>query len=86
MKPPRGVLKAGQEGMVLRVKKGLYGLKQAERGWYQEMLRVFLKELKFKCSAIDYSVFYKLTSDEHTIVAVAIDDMAVTSKCKEDVA
>ena len=42
MKPPRGVLKAGQEGTVLRLKKGLYGLKQAGRGWYQEMSKVFL--------------------------------------------
>ena len=29
MKPPRGVLKPGQEGKVLRLLKGLYGLKQA---------------------------------------------------------
>ena len=47
MKPPRGVLKPGQEGKVLRLKKGLYGLKQAGRGWYQEMSRVFVKELGF---------------------------------------
>ena len=37
MHPPRGVLKAGQEGKVLRLLKGLYGLKQAGRGWYMEM-------------------------------------------------
>ena len=29
MKPPRGVLMPGQEGKVLRLLKGLYGLKQA---------------------------------------------------------
>ena len=58
MKLLRGVLKPGQEGKVLRLKKGLYGLKQVERGWYQEMSQVFLKELKFSKSAIDHSVFY----------------------------
>ena len=36
MKLPRGVLKPGQEGKVLRLLKGLYRL-QAGRGWYQEM-------------------------------------------------
>jgi hypothetical protein len=80
MRPPRGVLKPGQEGKVLRLLKGLYGLKQAGRGWYMEMAKVFTKELGFKRSAIDHSVFYRRTADEHTIVAVATDDMAVTSK------
>jgi len=47
MKPPRGVLKKGQEGKVLKLKKGLYGLKQAGRGWYQEMSRVFMDEMGF---------------------------------------
>ena len=32
MQPPQGVLEPGQEGMVLRLLKGLYGLKQASRG------------------------------------------------------
>ena len=80
MKPPRGVLKPGQEGKVLRLLKGLYGLKQAGRGWYLEMSRVFTKELEFKRSQIDHSVFYHQVGKEHTIVAVATDDMAVTSK------
>ena len=84
MKPPQGVLKPGQEGKVLRLLKGLYGLKQAGRGWYLEMSRVFMEEMGYKRSKIDHSVFYKKTDDEHTIVAVATDDMAVTSKRKAD--
>ena len=48
------------------------------------MLKVFLKDLKFTRSAIDHSVFYRHTREEHIIVAVATDDMAVTSKQKED--
>jgi len=58
MRPPRGVLKPGQDGKVLRLTKGLYGLKQAGRGWYLEMSRVFLEELGFVKSAVDHSVFY----------------------------
>lgn len=42
MKPPRGVLKPGQEGMVCRLLKGLYGLKQAGRGWHKKLSNVFV--------------------------------------------
>ena len=79
IKPPRGVLKPGQEGKVLRLLKGLYGLKQAGRGWYLEMSKVFVNNLGSKRSAIDHSVFFKREGEEHTIVTVATDNMAVTS-------
>ena len=45
MKAPRG--ESGEEAKVLRLLKGLYGLKQAGRGWYLEMSRVFMKDLGF---------------------------------------
>ena len=72
---PHGVLK---QGKVLRLVKGLYGLKQAGRGWYLEMTRVFVENLGFKRSKANHSVFYQKEGDEHT-VAVATDDMAVMS-------
>ena len=61
-------------------RKKIVTLKQAGRGWYLEMSRVFMKELGFARSAIDHSVFYRRDGDAHVIVAVATDDMAVTSK------
>ena len=80
MKPPRGVLKPGEEGKVCRLVKGLYGLKQAGHGWYQEMSQVLVKDLGFTCSAVNHSVFFWCSSDEHTIITVTMDNMAVTSK------
>ena len=85
MQAPHGVLKQGEEGKVLRLVKGLYGLKQASRGWYLEMMRVFVENLGFKRSKADHSVFCSKEGDEHTVVAVATDDMAVTSKRKMDI-
>src|ERR1700692_2857363 len=84
MKPPPGILKPGQEGKVVRLLKCLYGLKQAGRGWYKEMSRVFIKDLGFTRSAVDHSIFYRRSGDEHTVVAVATDDMALTSKRRAD--
>ena len=84
MRPLRGILKPGQEGKVLKLLKGPYGLKKAGRGWYLEISRVLITEMEFKCSGIDHSVFYKRKGKKHTIVAVATDNMAVTSKCAVD--
>ena len=84
MKPPRSVLKSGQDGKVLRLLKGLYGLKQAGRGWYLEMSKVLMRDMGFKGSRIDHSVFYKKEGHEHMIAAVATDNMAVTSRRKSD--
>ena len=85
MKLPQGVLKPGEEGKVYRLVKGLYGLKQAGHGWYQEMSRVLVKDLGFTRSAVDHLVFFRRLSNEHTIIVVAMDDMAVTSKQAEDI-
>src|SRR6202040_836989 len=55
------------------------------RVWHQELTKVFITNLGFKRSAVDHSVFYRRTSDEHSIVAVATDDMAVPAKRLGDV-
>ena len=49
------------------------------------MSQVLMKDLGFTHSAVDHSVFFRRSSDEHTIIAVATDDMAVTSKHPEDI-
>ena len=74
-------MKPGQEGKVLRLLKGLYGLKQVGRGWYLEMMKVFMEEMGYNHSWIDHSVFYKKKGDEHTVVAVEIG----RASCRERV-
>ena len=85
MKLPPGVLKPNQQNKVCQLLKGLYSLHQLGRGWYKEMSGVFVNKLGFKKSAVDHSIFYQKKGDEHTIVAVVTNDMAITSKEKEDV-
>ena len=64
----------------MRLLKGLYCLKQVGRGWYQEMSRVLMGKLGFKRSAADHLVSFCQAKDEHVIIAIVTDDMAVTSK------
>ena len=46
---------------------------------------VLIKDLRFACSVVDHSVFFQQSSDEHTVITIVTDDMAVTSKCPEDI-
>ena len=74
-----------EEGKVCHLIKDLYRLKQAGRGWYQEVSWVLIKDLGFAHSTVDHSVFFQQSSDEQTIIAVVTDNMAVTLKCPEDI-
>ena len=75
----------GKEGKACRLLKGIYGLKQAGRGWHRELKRIFVEELKFTQSGVDHSIFYRKARDEHTIIAVATDDIVITSRRKVDI-
>ena len=77
---PWGAVRPGQKGKVCCLLKGLYGLKQAGRGWHQELTRVFTRELTFTKSDLDHSIFYHKTLNEHMVVAVVTNDMVVASK------
>lgn len=82
---PCGAEKPGQEGKVFQLLKGMYGLKQAGRGWHQELTRVFTEELGFLRSELDHSIFKLQNKSKHIIVAVATDDMLITSASLADV-
>jgi hypothetical protein len=79
MRPPPGYLKEGDEGKVLKLRRSLPGLKQAGYEWSEELASVFAR-MDFTRSQIDQAVFYRNTDDEHTVITVSVDDMAVTSK------
>ena len=46
---------------------------------------VFIDELGFWQSAVDHSIFYRRSKEEHTIVVVATDNMALTLKQATDI-
>ncbi|KAL2933517.1 Retrovirus-related Pol polyprotein from transposon TNT 1-94 [Bienertia sinuspersici] len=76
MIPPEGYEK-GQKGQVCKLKKTLYGLKQASRQWNKELCKL-LKFIGFKQSTQDYSLFTRSKEGEFLVVLVYVDDMLVT--------
>ena len=79
MRAPPGYLKPGDEGKVLKLLRSLYGLKQAGFEWSEELEKFFL-DAGFRRSQIDQAVYYRRSKDEHMVVTVSVDDMAITSK------
>jgi len=62
---------------VAKLRKAIYGLKQGGRTWY-ESLRHALTEIGFKRAESDYGVFYLHKGDEIILLAIHVDDCAIT--------
>ncbi|XP_021742804.1 uncharacterized protein LOC110708891 [Chenopodium quinoa] len=75
MQVPEGI--PNPNGLVRKLKKSLYGLKQASRQWYAR-LNFELLSLGFTQSLNDYSLFLKKSDSHIIIVAVYVDDIILT--------
>ena len=74
MSQPPDFVEKGEEELVCRLKRSLYGLKQSPRCWYDE-LRVYLTEIGFQQCTSEPCVFYRWQDDKLTIVTVYVDDI-----------
>ena len=54
---PEGFVEEGKEGMVCKLNKGVYGLKQLGRVWHQTLKRE-LEKIGFKPGEADSTIFF----------------------------
>lgn len=82
VKQPEGFVIEGSENKVYKLKKALYGLRQAPRVWNEKLNNV-LERLKFtKCSK-EPSLYHKRRGGNLRLVAVYVDDLLVTESSLE---
>lgn len=65
------------KGLVCKLTKTLYGLKQASRAWFLRLKQV-LKRLGFYGSRADHSLFFKFQGPHSIFLLVYVDDILIT--------
>ena len=78
MRQPEGFVAKGQERLVCKLKKSIYGLKQSPRCW-NAVLDDQLKDMGFVQSASDPCV-YKDSGGEMFLIGVYVDDIILAGK------
>src|SRR6202522_700164 len=85
MRQPPGYEEVGADGRkrVMRLRKTLYGLKQAGRRWYHKLVEIMSK-LGFSRCGGDQAVFFRRceTTNVLLIVSVHVDDCSIVGKTK----
>ncbi|MCP4490581.1 MAG: DDE-type integrase/transposase/recombinase, partial [Gammaproteobacteria bacterium] len=79
MRQPEGFEVKGKEGMVCKLRKSLYGLKQSSRCW-NEALHMQLSELGYQQSDADPCIYVKKCEGSLIILAVYVDDIILMAK------
>ena len=77
MELPLGFVHQSEQGLVCRLTKSLYGLKQASRQWNIKLTTTLINS-GFRQSHHDYSLFTKHQGDILVVLLVYVDDLLIT--------
>ncbi|KAF2347866.1 Integrase catalytic core [Trinorchestia longiramus] len=81
---PEGFVSEGNENLVCRLNKSLYGLKQSPKCW-NTALDGNLKQLGFKQSKNDACIYTRVSNKGLCIIAVYVDDIIIASDCLDEI-
>ncbi len=83
MQVPEGV--SGKEGRVCRLRKALYGLKEAPRLWHEHIDK-FLGTLKFERSENDPNLYILQPSASDPVhILLYVDDLLIASRSRTEI-
>jgi hypothetical protein len=71
---PEGFQLTEKKDYVCRLKKALYGIKQAPRAWYYRLDR-YLHQQGFKKGTVDSNLYIKAEGNDLLIIVVYVDDI-----------
>ncbi|XP_057992186.1 retrovirus-related Pol polyprotein from transposon RE1 isoform X4 [Hevea brasiliensis] len=78
MEQPPGFVAQGESGLVCRLQRSLYDLKQSPRAWFERFSTV-VQQFRKSRSAADHSVFFHHNGHDKCIyLVVFVDDIVIT--------
>lgn len=79
MEHPAGLVQQGKEQLVCRLKKALYGLRQALRQCYAKIYFFFVEKKKLKLNDTDECVHTGIILGSMVVIALYVDDFLIAS-------
>ena len=84
MNQPKGFESAANSNHACKLRKILYGLKQASKAWYGKIVE-FLTESGHLVAHADSSFFIKEREEKLAIVLVYVDDLIITGDEEKEI-
>ncbi|KXJ67887.1 hypothetical protein RP20_CCG008080 [Aedes albopictus] len=84
MQQPKGFVRRGEEKLVCRLQRSLYGLKQGAKVW-NDTICAILGEIGFHQSRADPCLFSKSVSGRQIYLLIYVDDIIVASEVEEEI-
>ena len=81
MDQPQGFETTGKESLVCKLKKSIYGLKQASRQWYLKFNNTILS-YGFVENTVDTCIYMKVTGSQFVILVLYVDDILLAANDK----
>ena len=77
LKQPPGSIQEGYEDNDWKMKKCLYGIKQASRAWYTHLADILTKQLKFEKSDQDPCLFVRQIGRRNQYLSSWVNDILI---------
>nr|KYP40054.1 Retrovirus-related Pol polyprotein from transposon TNT 1-94 [Cajanus cajan] len=78
MDQPMGFINKGKEHMVCKLKKSIYGLKQASRQWYLKFNDTIMS-FGFKENIVDRCIYLKVSGSKFIFLVLYVDDILLAT-------
>lgn len=78
MQQPEGFVTNGYEHLVCKLRKSIYGLKQASRQWYLKFDEVVIS-LGFEGNRVDQCIYLKISESKFIFLVMYVDDILLAS-------